>query len=65
MLTTLILVWTENGKEHSCQTFQNLILAIEDARKLAAEPDVSDVHIYVDYKTCGMRINLDGTWSDV
>jgi len=63
-MTTLILVWTEGGTEHSAQTYQNLILAIEDARKLAAEDGITDAHIYVDYKTCGMKINLDGTWSD-
>jgi len=63
-MTTLILEWTEGGTVRSAQTYQNLILAIEDAKKLAAEDGISDVRIYVDYKTCGIYINLDGTWSE-
>jgi hypothetical protein len=61
-----IMEWQEEGREglHSCQTYQNLILAIEDARKFAKEAGISDVKIIADYKGCSITLRLDGTWSD-
>jgi hypothetical protein len=65
---TLILEWREAGDSidrlpRSAQTYQDLILAIEDARKLATEDGISDVKLIGEYRGCYMTLNMDGTWS--